>query len=66
MKTLQWEHERIGTGKYRVRLDGAVIPGMVIGGNGRWLVQVAGNQVQERFATIADAAECLVRREIGI
>tara|TARA_R110000824_G_scaffold173688_1_gene351813 strand:+ start:1857 stop:2057 length:201 start_codon:yes stop_codon:yes gene_type:complete len=66
MKTLQWEHERIGTGKYRVRLDRTVVPGIVIGGNGIWLVQVEGNQIQERFPTIADAAEWLVRREIGI
>ena len=66
MKTLQWELVRIVTGKYHVRLDGSLIPGLIIGGNGRWFVQVGGNQIQERFATIADAAEYLVRRETGI
>lgn len=66
MRTLQWKPERIVTGKYHVRLDGSLIPGLIVGGNGRWFVQVGGNQIQGRFSTVADAAEWLVKREIGI
>jgi hypothetical protein len=74
MRTAQWSLHRVATGKYHVRLtpigdkpkSGQVIPGMILGGNGKWVVQVGGNQWPETFKTRNEAAELMVCRHIGI
>ncbi len=72
MLTQQWTKQRITQGKYHVALQtigqsGTTrIPGMILGGNGRWLVQLAGNQWPEVYRTINAAAAALVRHHHGI
>lgn len=66
MKTMQWKVQRESTGKYHVKLNEQYIPGIILGGNGRWIVLVRGSQIQETFSTRNDAAERLVRDHIGI
>ena len=64
--------ERIGDGKYHVRLVdsngklGIKIPGMILGGQGRWLVQVGGQQWPKTFGTAIRAAHYLMRSHFGI
>ena len=64
--TQKWATEKVGAGKYRVRLSGSVIPGMILGGNGSWVVQVGGSQVQGKFPTLKAASEYIVRKHINI
>lgn len=73
MLTNLWKLEREGEGRYYVRLNpegnekiGLCIPGKILGGSGRWVVQVGGNQLPETFRSRIKAADHLVRRHFGI
>lgn len=73
MRTMQWHLEYVATGKYHVRLkaigdagDGERIPGMILGGYGKWVVQVGGNQWPETFKTRNDAAALMATRHQGM
>ena len=72
MRTQKWFTKRVGTGKYNVFI-GAIgddnhiaIPGMILGGNGKWVVQIGGNQLQQAYSTINDAAAIMVSQYFGI
>lgn len=68
MITQKWKIERIGTGKYRVRScavgdawdNSQVLPGMIIGGNGRWFIQRGGKQLPDCYPTASKASERIV------
>ena len=72
MRTAQWEKEKIGEGRYCVRLSpiggggGDKLPGLIVGGRGRWFVELGGNQWPETFKTINSAAAAIVRKHSGI
>lgn len=62
MTTIQWIHEKIGEGRYAVRIGTDRIPGIILGGNGRWVVQIGGDQLQGTFKTLRKAASEIVSR----
>lgn len=69
MQTFQWAKVRLGDGKYGVRLKsdgrdivGCRLPGIALGGNGKWVVQVGGKQLPDKFSTLNSALVFLVRR----
>lgn len=72
MITALWKLNRVQPGMYNVAIcrDGDSshqnIPGMIIGGNGRWYVQRAGKQWPDRYFSKRQAAGALVRAEFGI
>jgi len=55
-----WKLERIGDGRYHIRgADGARRPGMILGGRGRWLVELAGRTWPGAFPSARAAAAAL-------
>jgi hypothetical protein len=55
-----WKKERAGDGRYHVRgADGYRMIGIIIGGNGRWFVEVGGHQWARPFRTAKAAAAAL-------
>lgn len=66
MKTMQWKIKNAGEGKYHVELDGQKVPGMILGGNKWYVVQVGGIQICRTFRSRNAAAEYLVCREMGL
>ena len=67
MQTMTWKRERFGDGKYHIRMSsGELLVGMIIGGNGRWFIQLSGNQWPDCYPTINKAAAALVRHRFGI
>lgn len=55
-----WKLERIGDGRYHIRGgDGARRPGMILGGRGRWLVELAGRTWPGAFPSARAAAAAL-------
>lgn len=64
MKTRQWQKRRVGEGKYGVWLDGQRIPGLILGGKRKWVIQLRGKQIQGSFKTANDASEWLVYVEM--
>jgi hypothetical protein len=55
-----WKLERIGDGRYHIRgADGARRAGLIIGGNRRWLVELAGRTWPGAFPSARAAAAAL-------
>lgn len=68
----QWAKEKVGEGKYHCRLNGERLLGLIVGGHGKWQIQVNGDKIwaigsnaDGCFRTINEACECLVRRELS-
>jgi len=66
MLTKSWKTERVAAGKYHVRLDGNRIPGMILGGNGKYVIQRNGQQWPTARKTLRSAAADLVAEHTGI
>ena len=72
MRTNEWRTKSAGSGKYHVQIraigDKAWqnIPGMILGGRGRWAVQIGGNQWPNTFKTLNKAASAMVSDYFGI
>lgn len=72
MQTMQWKPERIGSGRYHVRLipiggkTGDRIPGLILEGSGKWIVELRGNQIPQVFKTLNAACAYLASDHIGI
>jgi hypothetical protein len=59
----EWQAEPEADGIYHVRkIGGYKIPGMAIGGNGCWFVQLAGEQWRQSYPSAREACAALVRR----
>jgi hypothetical protein len=72
MRTTKVTTERIGTGKYRVRVTpigdktGYGIPGMILGGNGKWIIQINGQQWSGSYPTLGKAAMALAANNFNL
>lgn len=72
MRTHQWKTLRTGEGKYAVLIvalgddNWQTIPGIILGGNGKWVIQKGGIQQPQTYKTRNAAAERLVQVHFGI
>jgi hypothetical protein len=56
----------VGSGKYNVTINGFTIKGLIIGGNSRYFIQLAGIQLKQCFPSINRAKLYLVEVHAGI
>jgi hypothetical protein len=62
MTTTGWKKERSGDGRYHVRgIGGYRLAGLVIGGNGRWFVELGGRQWPDVYPSAAAACAALAK-----
>lgn len=56
----EFEIVKNAEGMFKVRVNGQMIPGLILGGKANYVVQIGGKQIETRFYTKQAAADCMV------
>ena len=54
-----WKREKIATGQWKMRLNGLQCPGIILGGNKNYAVQIEGKQ-QQNVPRLRDAEQIIL------